>query len=215
MRYHLNMVSLAIAAIFGACGVQAQEYKVGITDKMPYVDVTHDGQKVRIQRIQDQGNKLIDDFAKTSRPCPPFCIHPIKADPDVETFGELELMNFMTREVKAGTGVIVDARLPEFYRVETIPTAVNIPFTLIKPENPRIERVLLALGARKSETGMDFRGAKTVALFCNGPWCDQSSRAIQALLKLGYPAEKLKYYRDGMQLWRVLGLTTVVPAKAK
>jgi rhodanese-related sulfurtransferase len=182
---------------------------------MPYVDVTHDGQKVRVQRIQDQGNKVIDDFAKTSRPCPPFCIHPIKAASNVETIGELELLRFMNNEVKSGAGVIIDARLPEFYRIETIPTAVNIPFTLIKPENPRIEKVLLALGARKVDTGMDFRGAKTVALSCNGPWCDQSSRAIQALLKMGYPAEKLKYYRDGMQLWRVLGLTTVVPAKAK
>ncbi|HEC05012.1 MAG TPA: rhodanese-like domain-containing protein, partial [Thiothrix sp.] len=25
----------------------------------------------------------------------------------------------------------------------------------------------------------------------------------------GYPADKIKYYRDGMQGWAILGLTTV------
>ena len=28
-------------------------------------------------------NRLVDDFTKTSRPCPPFCIHPITAAPGV------------------------------------------------------------------------------------------------------------------------------------
>jgi rhodanese-related sulfurtransferase len=209
------MIGVIHALLLSSADVSAQELKVGITEKIPYVDVIHDGHNVRIQRIQDQGNKLIDDFAKTSRPCPPFCIHPIKAAPNVETIGELELLEFMGKDVKAGTGVIVDARLPEFYKVETIPTAINIPFTLIKPENPKVEKILLALGARKNGSAMDFSSARTVALFCNGPWCDQSSRAIQALLKMGYPADKLKYYRDGMQLWRILGLTTVVPPKSK
>jgi rhodanese-related sulfurtransferase len=187
--------------------------KVGITEQMPFLDVTHEGNPVRIQRIQDQGNKLIDDFAKTSRPCPPFCIHPIKAAPGVDTVGELELLDFMRKEVKEGRGLIIDSRLPEFYRIETIPTAVNIPFTVIRPDNKRIDLILNVLGAVKAGSTWDFRNAKSLALFCNGPWCDQSSRAIQALIGLGYPPEKLKYYRDGMQLWRVLGLTTVVPAK--
>jgi hypothetical protein len=28
---------------------------------------------------------------------------------------------------------------------------------------------------------------------------------------MGYPAEKLYYYRGGMQMWQSLGLTTVLP----
>ncbi|MDH3355786.1 MAG: rhodanese-like domain-containing protein, partial [Chromatiales bacterium] len=39
----------------------------------------------------------------------------------------------------------------------------------------------------------------------------QSPLAIKALLKLGYPAEKLKWYRNGMQDWEILGLSTVKP----
>jgi len=31
------------------------------------------------------------------------------------------------------------------------------------------------------------------------------------LLKIGYPAKKMRYYRGGMQDWMILGLTVVVP----
>ena len=27
----------------------------------------------------------------------------------------------------------------------------------------------------------------------------------------GFPAEKVAYYRGGMQMWKILGLTVVVP----
>ncbi|HIL42989.1 MAG TPA: sulfurtransferase, partial [Gammaproteobacteria bacterium] len=52
-------------------------------------------------------------------------------------------------------------------------------------------------------------GAKTLYLFCNGLWCGQSPQAIKALLTIGYPASKLKYYRGGMNVWHSLGLSTV------
>lgn len=45
--------------------------------------------------------------------------------------------------------------------------------------------------------------------FCNGLWCGQSPRNIKGLLKLGYPARKLIWYRGGMQDWEAVGLTTV------
>ena len=46
-----------------------------------------------------------------------------------------------------------------------------------------------------------------VALFCNGPWCGQSPTAIRRMIDAGYPADKIAYYRGGMQVWRLLGLT--------
>ena len=58
----------------------------------------------------------------------------------------------------------------------------------------------------------DFSQAKDVLLWCNGPWCGQSPRAIKALLALGYPADKIYYYRGGMQMWQSLGLTTIKPS---
>ena len=57
----------------------------------------------------------------------------------------------------------------------------------------------------------DFSQAKTLVLFCNGPWCGQSPNNIKGLLKIGYPASKIKWYRGGMQEWESLGLTTVKP----
>lgn len=44
-------------------------------------------------------------------------------------------------------------------------------------------------------------------LFCNGPWCGQSPTAIRAMIGAGYPADRISYYRGGMQEWRLLGLT--------
>lgn len=208
-------VAIGIGAYATVASAQDKEdIKVRITEAMPSVEVNHAGQKIRIQRVQDTGNKLLDDFAKTSRPCPPFCLHPMTVAPGVETFGELELIDFMRKRVNDGSGIVIDARLPEFYRVETIPTSVNIPFNVISGDNPHFDKILSALGASKAKDGKwDFSGAKTLAMWCNGVWCDQSPRAIKALLGAGYPADKLKYYRGGMQEWKLLGLTTVVPRK--
>jgi hypothetical protein len=57
----------------------------------------------------------------------------------------------------------------------------------------------------------DYSGAKTLVLFCNGMWCGQSPASIKTLLKYGYPAEKIKYFRGGMQTWEILGLSTAKP----
>ena len=66
-------------------------------------------------------------------------------------------------------------------------------------------------GAAKGASGWDFSKAKTLVLFCNGIWCPQSSINIKTLVKLGYPADKIKWYRGGMQDWFSVGLTTVKP----
>ena len=72
---------------------------------------------------------------------------------------------------------------------------------------------LSLLGAKVGGDGnWDFDNATTLALFCNGPWCDQSPRAIRNLVDAGYPPEKLKYYRGGMQMWLLLGLTVTTPS---
>jgi len=185
------------------------QYPVGLTAETPTVTVSHQGKEITIKRIQDTDHRLIDDFAKTSRPCPPFCIHPMSAAPGVETVGELELIDFVKNQVKQGKGLLVDARMPKFFNSETIPGAINIPFVLFTGENA--DKVISLLGVTEKDGKKDFSKAKELTLFCNGPWCDQSPRAIKALLKAGYPARKLKYYRGGMQLWKIFSLTTVLP----
>ena len=219
----------------------ASAVDVKLTDYLAYLDVNHGGELVRIQRIQDEDNKLVDGFAITSRKCTPFCIQPMKVAPGVITVGEAEIFRFMDRELATGKGMIVDARTPSWYKKGTIPGSVNIPFTefVAGEDAPETIKALEQLGAvRRDEPGWltsnfeslmaklgwfgadqktekwDFSNAKQVVFWCNGPWCGQSPRAIKGLLELGYPAEKVAYYRGGMQMWKVLGLTVVVPETA-
>lgn len=189
--------------------------EVNLSPDLPYLDIEYEGKQVRIQRNQDPENRLENSFTKTSRPCPPFCIHSMKAAVGVETVGELELFNFLIEKVRTGRGLLIDSRLPEWFQKGTIPGSVNIPWNLLVkgPDNPNTARILHALGAVEEGGEWDFRPALDLLLFCNGPWCDQSPRAIKNLTLLGYPPEKLYYYRGGMQLWQLLGLTTVIPQK--
>jgi len=65
-------------------------------------------------------------------------------------------------------------------------------------------------GAKKLADGSyNFDNAKTLAMFCNGYWCGQTPTMVRAMLEVGYPAEKIKYYRGGMQAWTSLGMTVV------
>ncbi len=189
--------------------IASEQYLVGLTPELPFVSVSHFGKEIKIKRVQDTTHRLVDDFAKTSRPCPPFCIHPMLAAPGVETVGELELIEFVNKQVKNGSGILIDARMPNFFNSETIPGAINIPFVIFTGDNA--DKVIALLGVKKGSNGADYSQVKELCLFCNGPWCDQSTRAIKALIKAGYPANKLKYYRGGMQLWKNFSLTTVIP----
>ena len=208
----LTLFCSSIATTVHAESGNAVSKPVNITAELSAVQVMHRAQPVSIVRIQDNQNKLVDDFAKTSRPCPPFCIHPIEAAPGVRTIGEIELLDFLSLEVAEKQGVLIDARMPNWYNSETIPTAINIPFIVLAKPSPERNKILELLGGKKEKNGhYNFLRAKKLCLFCNGPWCDQSPRAIKSLIKAGYPAEKLLYYRGGMQLWKLLGLTTILP----
>jgi len=205
----LRLFSFTCVLFLSFSSYAKDDYPVGITKDKPFVSVLHQGSEVQVKRIQDTQNRLVDDFAKTSRPCPPFCIHPMQAAPNVDTLGELEVLDFVNNKVKSGKGLLIDSRMPKFFNSETIPASVNIPFVLFTGDNAN--KVVKLLGVKDGKNGLNFSQAKELCLYCNGPWCDQSPRAIKALIKVGYPAEKLKYYRGGMQLWKIFGLTTVLP----
>lgn len=205
--FRLGYVVLGVSAALLASPAQARDVK--ITQDLEVVEVEINGSAVVIERIQDMDNRLTNDFAKTSRKCPPFCIHPMKAADGVETVGELEVIEFLRTDVANGDGLLIDARIPAWFEKGAIPGAINVPFTLFSAtDNAYLDEILDALGARKSGDGWDFSEAKRLVLYCNGPWCDQSPRAIHGLIDAGYPPEKLYYYRGGMQNWQLLGLST-------
>lgn len=186
------------------------DYPVGIKPNLPFTTVYHQGQKVTLRRIQDTSHKLVDDFTRTSRPCPPFCIRPMFLEPGIMPVGEIEVVDFLEKQVKSGKGLLVDARLPSFYNTETIPGSVNIPWVLFTNKN-KIADVFKVLGVKKTkENKLDFSDAFELCLFCSGPSCGQSPRAIKALYKAGYPASKLRYYRGGLQVWKLFGFITIL-----
>ena len=172
--------------------------EVGITAELPSVGVETSDGTVVIERIQDQSNVITGDFARTSRPCPPFCIQPHEVADGVATIGELELLE----RLQDPDVTVIDSRELEWYLEGTIPGAVHIPYT-------EIAERLDELGCERGADGWVCDGARPVALFCNGPWCGQSPTAIRAMIREGYPPERIAYYRGGMQTWRLLGLTVV------
>ncbi|MEA1880422.1 MAG: rhodanese-like domain-containing protein [Campylobacterota bacterium] len=131
---------------------------------------------------------------------------------DLETYGELEVLIHLRQMQRDDTLLLVDSRKKDWFKYRTIPGAVNMPFIYFKQKDEyefEYEYALLRIGVYTLKNGdYDFSKAKTLAIFCNGPWCTQSATMINALLAIGYPEEKLKWYRGGMQDWLGAGMTS-------
>ena len=233
MRFNIVFgITLSIGLVM--FGQLAWALDVKLDSTRDAIETIHSGQVVKVQRIQDVKHKITGSFSKTSRKCPPFCIQPTQVTPHVSSVSELDIFEFLENEVVSGKGVLVDARVPSWHKKGTIPGSINIPFTVFEysPSEPALVDALYKLGVRRrgevspftralEKFGLlngelktddwDFTQAKHLILWCNGPWCGQSPRAIRGLMKLGYPADRLHYYRGGMQMWQILGLTTIEP----
>jgi len=192
---------LAVALCLVSTMVSADDKPVGLTKDMLQAEIPHRDGALTIGRIQDNENMVEGEWAKTSRACPPFCIQPMEPAPGVQTIGELELISLL-QETDV---VIMDSRTPDWFAGGSIPGAINIPYT-------QVIDYLGELGCEPDFDGWLCDDAKTVALFCNGAWCGQSPTAIRNMVEAGFPAEKIHYYRGGMQGWRLLGLTVTEPA---
>lgn len=199
----MNRIITLLAAIGLLLGSQAAfaadaEKQVNIRPDVPTVVVeTADG-PVTIERIEDTEHEITGYFAKTSRACPPFCIQPAEAADGVATIGELELLDMLADS----EALVIDARTVDWHAEETIPGSLNIPYTEIAGR-------LDELGCVGASGAWDCTAAVRVTLYCNGLWCGQSPTAIRAMLRESYPADRIFYYRGGMQAWKILGLTTV------
>ena len=215
--YKVLASSVLVAGLAMSGSAFAEKMAVGITPDTASVTVKHNGKNIKIMRNQDQKNTVIPAFAKTSRKCPPFCIQPSTLAPGVETIGEVELIDYAKKMSDGDSSIIlIDSRTPDWVAKGTIPSAKNLPWTKLNPAKGAdpisIGEIMEGeFGARQQEGLWDFSNAKTAVMFCNGMWCGQSPNNIQNLLKFGYPAHKIKWYRGGMQDWEILGLTTAKP----
>ena len=144
-------------------------------------------------------------------------VQPMIIDEKIKTVGELEVLYFVKQLLKMPDNyLLLDARKSNWYNKGTIPFSTNIVYNEIHydenfPED--FDRVLKILNIQKKTKRLDFRKAKELVVFCNGSWCPQSVRAIKELVDLGYPKDKISWYRGGLQDWRSLSFTTIIPKK--
>ena len=207
MKLQTLVVSAASVALLASTAVTAKP--VGIVKGVM--------EMAGISRNQDNAATIDPAFAKTSRPCPPFCIQPTApfAPSAVDTISELDMIH-AARDIAGGdtSKLIVDARTPGWVKKGTIPGAINVPFTklngkaLAKDPMAVVDILTETFGVVDMDGVLNYDNAKTLYQFCNGSWCGQSPASIKALLTMGYPENKIKYYRGGMNAWKSLGLTT-------
>jgi rhodanese-related sulfurtransferase len=211
---------LACAALVLSATVSPLSADNNITANLPSVEVIHNGEKIIIHRAE-KSDEFSKGYGNKAHKCPPFCIQPMEVAPGIQTVGELEVLGYLHRIAGGDSSVIVvDSRTPEWLARGTIPGSINVPWTKInvdvgdffsiEAEAEEAEKIMTTVfNANLNNGKWDFSNAKTLVLYCNGAWCPQSSNNIKTLARLGYPANKLKWYRGGMQSWVGIGLSTV------
>lgn len=123
-------------------------------------------------------------------------LQPLIPEKGVHPMGELEVLDALNDP----SFMVVDMRTIEWRMKGTIPGSYHIPYTEI---TQRMEE----FGCVEDIGPWDCSKAKKIVAFCNGPACGQSPTAIRAMVREGFPPDKIYYYRGGMQSWTVMGLT--------
>jgi rhodanese-related sulfurtransferase len=185
----------SLLAVLAAAPVFAQE--TAITDSLTAVEIVVNGETLRIARQAPEGTL-----------CPPDCIQPMAPVRGIRAAGALEVLIFLQDEVAGGTGVLIDARMPDDHARGTLPGAVNVPFVTLDPANAYRNDILAALGAKPAGgDSFSFDGAVKVVIFCDGPASGDAAAAVRHLRTAGYPVDKMMFFRGGLQEWTALGLT--------
>lgn len=216
-----SMITIGAAALAVSGAAMANNKEVKITEDLMSVVVKHNGQDFEVKRNQNTRSKITSAFSKTSRPCPHFCVQPMNMGNGTHTIGEIKLLEMIKAAGTDSSIKVIDSRTPDWANRGTIPGAKNVPWNkinLAKTTDDVLSKTLqeefggkLVGGDVRSASSWDFSNAPTVVMFCNGMWCGQSPNNIKALHALGFPGDKIHWYRGGMQNWLLLGFPTVKP----
>ena len=108
----------------------------------------------------------------------------------------------LTRLLREGSALVLDARPFREFAVSHIPGALNVA------AKPGVAMSLYVSDV--AEIGRLTRGRKdaTLVLYCNGPFCGKSRRLAQELLDTGFT--DVRRYQLGIPVWRALGGITVI-----
>ena len=204
------MIRTAIACtLMGISGICAAD-TLPVTANAVF---TFNGQEIVISRASSVDQTTLNALASVSNTCSAPCLSPMIVADGVTTLGEMEVIEFLSSTVQNGDGLLIDARLPEHRALGLIPASVNIPAATLAPANPFRDEILMALGAEKFQGIFNFTDMMTLVVFDGGPATSDAQTLITDLIAAGYPADKISYYRGGMQVWAMLGLSTTTPAQ--
>lgn len=211
---NLLVATIVVGLFSSSIFAEDEEKFVPISKGVKSIEMNLNGETFTLMRNQTKGNKISPFYDSTTQGIP----QPIVLAPGVETLGELELIEYMNKAQTDENIAIIDTRTPGWFARLRIPGAINVPYTDFSEKASAISAMEDEMGVVQKDDGtLDFSGAKTVVLYCNGYWCGQTPAMVKkteyALLKMGFPAEKIKYYRGGMQAWTSLGFTVVGDGK--
>ena len=154
-------------------------------------------------------------------------LQPMSLGKGIKTVGELEvLLHIKSVDKNPKEYILLDTRTKNWFKQMKIPLAVNLPFNEInyleesdeddfdtfdefKVYQQQLKKLLGLLNIKETKEGLDFSTAKLLMVYCNGTWCSQSPNAIYRLINLGYPREKILWYRGGMQDWLIYDYTVI------
>lgn len=178
---------------------------------------------INVENFQsgDLASQNIDNNCKKSFIVTKGTIHSLVIVDGVKTFAELEVLDFIANKSSKNPDkyILVDSRTSDWFDAGTIPSAVNIPYDELSFDEDfkaEYKRAFKLLGIKiLKDNKFDFSDAKTVLFFCNGSWCSQSPRAIIKLLNIGFPKEKILWYRGGIAAWAGVSLTLTKKEEAK
>jgi len=174
----------------------AQIGKVKITEKLDSVKFLYKKKEFIIERKANLNEQS----------CPPNCIQAMNIG-KIKTVGELEMLKFISSLEHKKNRILVDTRSVGEYKKSTIPGAVNIPSILLDKTSKHRDNVLKLLGAKKRRKKWHFKNIQKLLLFDNGILDNQATKAIENLIAVGYPQNKILYYRGGVNSWKNLGLS--------
>ena len=196
-----------LAATIATIGLATTGSFAQIRETVSTIAFVFNGQQLQISQAAQMDTTAVAQHFKRPNDCRDVCIAPTLAAAGVATVTEQDVIGFVQSEVARGAGLLLDSRTAQDRATGYIATSVNVPLELLEPDNPFLADILIAMGAVRNGATMDFSAALPLIVFDDGPTSFDAPDLIQALRATGYPADKIRYYRGGMQVWTALGLS--------